>query len=382
MAPLALFVVFALSIVFAASTTITSYMLCARTTDRSAATLEQLLQRADEAYFERRIAEAMERRDSKFQRLSVKGQRVQLAPAVAAPVAVRAPTWPPTKTKWEPRLFTPSEFDTPPASQRRFRIISFSVFQLNGQLKPKYLRGLLFNVLLALRIYPGWKVRVYTHRGAIEHSVLNLLLSMQPSVELVWMMANPQQPYDGMFWRFLPADDPSVEYFIVRDLDARLSWRERTAVDEWIASGQNLHILRDHFSHDQFIILGGLWGLRAGTLPSSIASLMAEYTHRSRYGHDQNFLRDRIWPLQLHSAYVSSSIHKGETCSGARIVTECHPLVVEKSHFFVGDIVDEKTTLECSDVPTQLCKKVTVGDVNAYFVAQNATLRPRVVEWR
>ncbi|CAM9970164.1 unnamed protein product, partial [Discosporangium mesarthrocarpum] len=32
-------------------------------------------------------------------------------------------------------------------------------------------------------------------------------------------------PTPGMFWRFLPADDPTVDRFIVRDVDSRLNAR-------------------------------------------------------------------------------------------------------------------------------------------------------------
>ncbi len=37
----------------------------------------------------------------------------------------------------------------------------------------------------------------------------------------------------GMFWRFLVADDPQVDRFIVRDSDSRLNARDAYAVAEW-----------------------------------------------------------------------------------------------------------------------------------------------------
>ena len=40
----------------------------------------------------------------------------------------------------------------------------------------------------------------------------------------------------GMFWRFLVADDPSVDRFIVRDSDSRLNARDAFAVVDWIRS--------------------------------------------------------------------------------------------------------------------------------------------------
>ena len=36
-----------------------------------------------------------------------------------------------------------------------------------------------------------------------------------------------QQGIAGMFWRFLVADDPTVDRYIIRDSDSRLNARER-----------------------------------------------------------------------------------------------------------------------------------------------------------
>ncbi len=65
-----------------------------------------------------------------------------------------------------------------------------------------------------------------------------------------------------MFWRFLIADDLTVDRFLIRDADSRylftiaasihfdrFSMRELHAVNEWIASGKQLHVMRDHPYH-------------------------------------------------------------------------------------------------------------------------------------
>ena len=62
-----------------------------------------------------------------------------------------------------------------------------------------------------------------------------------------------------MSWRFLVLGDPTVRKFASRDLDSRLSWREREAVREWEDSEFPLHALRDHPKH-WMPTLGGLWG--------------------------------------------------------------------------------------------------------------------------
>jgi hypothetical protein len=55
-------------------------------------------------------------------------------------------------------------------------------------------------------------------------------LKAQPDVEIKYFTFEPNHRSMGMGWRFLPAGDPEVDVFIVRDLDSRLSFRERFGV--------------------------------------------------------------------------------------------------------------------------------------------------------
>ena len=84
--------------------------------------------------------------------------------------------------------------------------------------------------------------------------------------------------WDGMFWRFLPASDPSVDIMISRDTDSRLNSRESVAVTQWLEMGNRFHIMRDH-PHHGTQILGGMWGVRGDIL----LMMTAEYgIRRSR----------------------------------------------------------------------------------------------------
>ena len=56
-----------------------------------------------------------------------------------------------------------------------------------------------------------------------------------------------------MSWRFTVASDPSVTRYIMRDVDSRLSAREKLAVDEWVRSGRKFHVMRDHPSHSKCV---------------------------------------------------------------------------------------------------------------------------------
>lgn len=110
----------------------------------------------------------------------------------------------------------------------------------------------------------------------------------------------------AMYWRFLAAGIPGVEAVMFRDADCRPSRRERAAVDEWLASGRILHIMRDHPNHTE-PILGGLWGIRGGVL-HDVAERISAYGPDSRFGSDQRFLRAVVYPDLIHDALVHQDI--------------------------------------------------------------------------
>ena len=63
----------------------------------------------------------------------------------------------------------------------------------------------------------------------------------------------------GMVWRFAPMADSFVREWHSRDLDSKLNLRERSAVDEWLATNHTYHVMRDN-KHHGTAILGGMFG--------------------------------------------------------------------------------------------------------------------------
>merc|ERR1712196_248419 len=96
----------------------------------------------------------------------------------------------------------------------------------------------------------------------------------------------------GMFWRFLVADDPKVDRYIVRDGDSRLNARERFAVEEWIRSGKGVHTIRDHPNHDR-PLNGGLWGGVHGTI-KGMTNMIRVFSNKGKYGGDLHFLNEKF----------------------------------------------------------------------------------------
>ena len=50
----------------------------------------------------------------------------------------------------------------------------------------------------------------------------------------------------------LHAPPPAPPRYLMRNLDSRLSIREKLAVDEWVSSGKRFHVMRDHPSHSDW----------------------------------------------------------------------------------------------------------------------------------
>ena len=83
---------------------------------------------------------------------------------------------------------------------------------------------------------------------------------------------------------------------ISRDTDSRIGLREYYAVNEWLESDKNFHIMRDHQYHGTEI-LGGMWGSRNGLLLGLVEKIK-EYKdiYNHAYQIDQNFLREVVYP--------------------------------------------------------------------------------------
>lgn len=202
------------------------------------------------------------------------------------------------------------------------KIISFSLWGEN----PKYTIGALRNAELANDIYPDWVCRFYIGKS-VPKNIIDELNKMK-NTEIIFM--DEQGDWTGMFWRFYACEDSDV--MISRDTDSRLSMREKYAVDEWLNSDKDFHIMRDHPYH-RTEILGGMWGCRNGIL-KDIKNLINEYSKGDFWQIDQNFLREKIYPIiknnsLIHDSFLSFEKQKKQFPT-ERINTE-----------FVGDVFDE-----------------------------------------
>jgi hypothetical protein len=189
------------------------------------------------------------------------------------------------------------------------KIISFSIWGDN----PKYVDGILRNIELQPSIYPDWKIRCYIDETVPQ----NLCTKIEQAAEVIYMSKSDGNY--GLFWRFEPLKDLTIDRFIVRDSDSRLNIREAAAVKEWEESGLEFHIMRDHPQHGAKIC-GGMWGATSkfinkiapiydNELNNFLSNLSFQrlFTSRGKYFNcDQPFLWSVVWPriINSHIAHI------------------------------------------------------------------------------
>ena len=205
------------------------------------------------------------------------------------------------------------------------KIISFSLF---GQ-QRLYLDGALANAALVDEVYPGWIARFYVD-DTVPAAVVNQLRALKAQVSFV--DGRGLGLYFGMYWRFFAAADTSIERFIIRDADSRINHREAAAVQEWIESGKDFHIMRDSIHHTKRI-MGGMWGGVGGSIPHIERSIL-HYGRFDQYADDEAFLTATILPL-MAGRYLC---HDDRNTFGDARPFPAHRPMVGTS--FVGEIVN------------------------------------------
>lgn len=99
------------------------------------------------------------------------------------------------------------------------RVISFGLYGAN----EKYTTGAIRNAELVKTYFPGWICRYYV-ASDVPEEVLNKLKSLAAEIQSI---PSGMGYASGMFWRFMVAVDPTVDRYIIRDVDSRLNARDR-----------------------------------------------------------------------------------------------------------------------------------------------------------
>lgn len=193
------------------------------------------------------------------------------------------------------------------------KVISFSLYGT----AQKYRVGMLRNLELAKQYYPDWRVRIYADAGCVTWICHEKEIGFYDNPTQFDLIAcSPLHFAPPLMWRFLVADDPQVERFIVRDADSRIGAREAAAVAEWEKEDTILHVMRDHQAHCN-PIMGGMWGLqprRSNWEMPKMEGLIREFLSSDNpylkhdYQVDQEFLWSKIWPMFKHTCTQHASV--------------------------------------------------------------------------
>ena len=171
-----------------------------------------------------------------------------------------------------------------------------------------YNYGALENALIAKDIYPGWICRYYYLENGCDVRIIEQLRKLD-NVELIEMKGIDTN--NNMFWRFDPAFSEKDVIMISRDTDSRLNQREKVAVDKWLESDKDFHIMRDH-PHHTAQIMGGMWGSRNNIL-FPLKEQYESFVKNGNRGADQDFLKQTVYPHVQNNVMIHASHYRIET---------------------------------------------------------------------
>lgn len=216
-------------------------------------------------------------------------------------------------------------------------VISFSLYGTSA----KYILGMKENIILGKKHFSGWEIRVY-YNDTVPPQYINEYKEMG-AVCIKMSNYGDKMNWEGMWWRFLPLDDDTVDFWLSRDADSRVSEREFKLVDEWMKSGKTLHCIRDHRKHT-YPIMGGMFGInnkkfhdtyKFDKIKDMIKSLVDTWKD-NKYNVDQKVLNETLWEiLKLDSmSHISN---------GGRRIYESD-IEIPRVDYFVGCVYNVEFT--------------------------------------
>ena len=189
------------------------------------------------------------------------------------------------------------------------KVVSFCLY---GN-KATYILGMKENIILGKKYFPTWEIRIY-YNETVPEKYIKEYIEMGAICKKCKNIGFNKMNWEGMFWRFFPLNDPSVDVWLSRDADSRLSLRESKLVEDWLKSNKTLYTIRDHRCHYN-PIMGGLFGInnklfhekyKLDTIKNIITNLSGYYKERP-YNVDQIFLNDNLWKLLKDDVFAHIS---------------------------------------------------------------------------
>lgn len=170
-------------------------------------------------------------------------------------------------------------------------LVSFCLF--GDDPSDIYYKGAMKNATLYERQRPDWDLWFYVGKS-VPDSVLSDISMRNPRASFQIMDAPENQT--STWWRMQALFHSQHDFILFRDVDSRICDRELRAVDEWLHSNYQYHVMRDHNFHGR-PILAGLWGIKRGAY-HSMRNIPYEISQNEDfYGVDQIALQMHVWPI-------------------------------------------------------------------------------------
>lgn len=218
----------------------------------------------------------------------------------------------------EIREVKPSRLASIPHPQNvRTGVIAYSLYGSEAI----YLHGACINAEMVRHIYAGFIPRFYIDETVPRDIVARLV---ELHCEIVWMPRH--EGHEGALWRLKALEDPSVDFVCIRDVDSRLSYRDRTMFEQWVQSGFDYHAVRDHPWHKNPVILSHFNSRKPFTLPTK------EGLSKS-YNQDEWYFANRVLPLLGDSVAYHDTFCSSAPLQGAKLFS--HP-ISEDWFYYVG----------------------------------------------
>jgi hypothetical protein len=169
------------------------------------------------------------------------------------------------------------------------KVFTFTLFGSDD----KYCKGLVKNVEIIQKDFPDFETWVY-----IGENVPDVVLQKLASFANVRTIHTGETGMVNKLYRFFAIDDPDVEVMIVRDADSRVYQRDRSTIQDFLASGRLVHIVRDHPNHFHKI-MAGCFAMRKGLLNATIRTVFDSYRKDhdvNSFWSDQQFLETMFYP--------------------------------------------------------------------------------------
>ena len=143
------------------------------------------------------------------------------------------------------------------------KCISFSLYGNDS----RYTIGAIKNAILASRYFPfddGFVVKFWI---GVDSTVDESILSTLQRIKGVQIgVVGESEDNRAKLWRYYAFSDEQFSAVICRDTDARLSYRDRIAHQDWEQSGLEAHIIKDHPSGHDYPISAGMFAAKTKNL--------------------------------------------------------------------------------------------------------------------